>query len=59
MAKTDLKARIFIGGRPLEDLSDDEREDFARAAARRMGETLNAWFGAHPEEYEIIERGIL
>lgn len=54
MAKTELKARVFLGGRPLEELSEKEKAAFAESAARRMGETLNAWFGAHPEEYGKI-----
>jgi len=55
MAKTELRARVFVGERPLEELTDEEREAFADKVAQRIGETFNTWFGTHPEEYAKVK----
>lgn len=52
MAKQEiLKFRIFVGDRPLEDLSPQERAEFSRRTAERMGNALNDYFSCHPQEY--------
>lgn len=55
MAKREeIKCRIFVGDRPIEELTDKEREEFSARCARRMGDSLNSWFGLHPDEYEKV-----
>ena len=49
-----ISYRIFVGNRPLEDLSPAERKEFAKRCAERMGTVLNEHFGQHPEEYEKV-----
>lgn len=46
-----LPYRIFVGDRPLEDLTDKEREEFGDRVAQRMGDAFNRCFNSRPEEY--------
>lgn len=52
MAKSNiLEYRIFVGERPIEELSNQEREEFSERVVERMGRALNDYFSCHPEEY--------
>jgi len=53
MAK-EIGIRIFIGEKPLHELTQEEYEDFQRRTAERIGNTLNDYFSAHIEEYQKI-----
>lgn len=44
--------RIFVGNRPIEELSRAERKQFVEQCADQMGQKLNDYFGQHPEVYE-------
>ena len=48
--------RVFVGDRPIETLTPQEREAFRRRTVKRMGDSLNAHFSRHPEEYARIVR---
>ena len=53
MAKQEiLKFQIFVGDRPIEELTPQEREEFACRTAERMGNAFNDYFSCHPEEYK-------
>ena len=43
--------RVFVGGRPLEDLTAEERTAFQRRTVQRMGDVLNSYFSRHPDVY--------
>ena len=58
MARQKIKIRIFVGDRPLEELTAREREDFGEKCARRMGESFNSWFACHPEEFNAIKEKV-
>lgn len=47
--------RFFVGGRPIEELTAEEREEFANKAAERMGAAFTSYYTAHPEELEKIK----
>lgn len=49
-----LDFKIFVDGRPYEDLTPQEREEFGRHAAQKMGESFNNYFSTHIEEYKKI-----
>lgn len=46
-----LPYKIFVGGRPWEDFTKEEKESYGRVAAERMGQVFNGYFGAAPEVY--------
>ena len=46
--------RVFVGDRPIETLTPQEREAFRRRTVKRMGDSLNEHFSRHPEEYARI-----
>ena len=46
-----LPYRIFVGDRPWEDFSPEEKEEYAQKMVNRMGAALNTYFGLHPEVY--------
>ena len=46
-----LPYKIFVGDRPWEDFSPEEKEEYGRKVAERMGRVFNDWFSQHPEEY--------
>ena len=46
--------RVFVGDKPIETLTPQEREAFRRRAVKRMGDSLNSHFSRHPEEYARI-----
>lgn len=52
MSGTKINYRIFVGNRPIEELSGTERKQFAERCADQIGQALNDYFGQHPEEYE-------
>lgn len=58
MAAREIQIRIFVGDRPFNELTEGERESFRRRCVQRMGETLNGYFGAHPEEYAKIREAV-
>ena len=43
--------RVFVGDRPLEDLTPEEQAAFRRRTVERMGGVLNAYFSLHPDAY--------
>lgn len=47
-----MKYRIFIGEKPIEELTEEEREKFANDAAERLGRVLNELLTE--EEFEKI-----
>lgn len=49
-----LKFRVFVGGVPWEELTEQQKEEFSQSAAERMGRALNDYYGQHPEEYAKI-----
>lgn len=49
-----LKFRIFVNGRPWEEMTEQEQADYRRSAAERMGRALNDYYSLHPEEYKKI-----
>lgn len=53
MAK-ELTYRIFVGERPWEELTEEEREAFREKCADRMGRALNDYYTQHPEAYQRI-----
>lgn len=50
----DIKIRIFVGDRPIEELSPEDREAFQERTVQRMGDALNDYFSQHPEEYKKV-----
>ena len=46
--------KVFVGDRPIETLTPQEREAFRRRTVKRMGDSLNEHFSRHPEEYARI-----
>ena len=54
MAK-EIGIRIFVGDRPIEELSAVEVKAFRDKTAERMGNALNDYFTLHPEEYGKIQ----
>lgn len=46
-----LDFEIFVGDRPLNDLTPQEREDFSNRVVERMGNTLNNYYSHHPQEW--------
>lgn len=46
-----LPYRIFVGDRPWEDFSPEEKEEYSRKMVDRMGRVFNDYFGLHPEVY--------
>lgn len=46
-----LKYEIFVGERPLEELTPQEREDFVNRTVERMGNALNNYYSCHPQEW--------
>lgn len=50
MAKP-ITCRFFVGGRPLDELTEQERSDLGARLVGRMGERLNDYFGRDPEAY--------
>ena len=46
--------RVFVGDRPIETLTPQEREAFCRRTVKRMGDSLNNHFSRHPEEYARV-----
>ena len=46
--------KVFVGDKPIETLTPQEREAFRRRTVKRMGDSLNAHFSRHPEEYARI-----
>jgi len=51
-----LDFRIYVGGRPLEELTAEERAAFGDRAAERMGRALNDYFSRHIDEYAAIRQ---
>lgn len=50
--KTDLiPFQIFVGGKPIEDLSAKEYDQFQSNLNKRMGQAMNDYFNAHPDEF--------
>lgn len=47
----ELTFRIFIGDRPMEDLTAEERKLFAERCGQRMADALSDHYTVHPEEY--------
>ena len=47
--------RIFVGERPIEDLTKEEFAEFQKRTVECMGNTLNDYFTLHPEEYGKIQ----
>lgn len=50
----EIKIRIFIGDRPLEELTPEEKSEYGKKAAQRMGEVFNRYFNEHPEVLEKL-----
>lgn len=50
----DIKIRIFVGDRPLEELTPEEKSEYGKKAAQRMGEVFNRYFNEHPEVLEKL-----
>lgn len=46
-----LPYKIFVGNRPWDDFSPEEKDAYANKMVRRMGEAMERYFGQHPEEY--------
>ena len=46
--------RLWVGDRPIEELTPEEREDWERRAVERMGRALSDYFSSHIEEYKKI-----
>ena len=53
----ELTFRIFIGDRPYEELTAEERTAFSRQAVKRMGDALQDYYSRHPEEYKNLPDG--
>lgn len=50
MARTksqQLTCTFFVGGQPVEKLTEEQLD----AMARRIGETMSIYYTAHPDEY--------
>ena len=43
--------RVFVGDRPIEDLTPEERTAFQRRTVQRMGDVFNNYFSLHPDVY--------
>ena len=44
--------RIFVGDRPLEDLTPEERDAFSDSVVERMGKAFNDYFSVNPDVYQ-------
>lgn len=42
------------GYRPVEALSPEEKQQFAKKLTDQMGQVLNTYFGLHPEVYKEV-----
>ena len=51
MAGRKIVARAFVGGRPIEELTAEEKERFSETLVQRLGSGLNEYFGREPEKY--------
>lgn len=47
-----LPYHIFVGDRPWEAMTQEEKESFGQEAAQRMGRELNDYFSQNPEAYK-------
>lgn len=56
-----LPYNIFVGERPWEDFSPEEKTAYANEMIQRMGRAMNDYFSLHPESYakfhDIREEG--
>lgn len=48
--KNTLTVTLHIGGKQIEELTDEQCERMAQ----RLSETMNRYYGLHPEEYANI-----
>lgn len=49
--------RVFVGDRPIEDLTPEEQAAFQRRTVERMGAVFNDYFSRHPDVYvRVCER---
>lgn len=46
-----LPYTIFVGDRPWDDFSPEEKEAYAKKMVCRMGEAMERYFSQHPEVY--------
>lgn len=46
--------RIFVGDRPIEDLSENDLRAFKQRTAERMVNALNDFFTQRPEEFKRV-----
>lgn len=49
-----LTCTFFIGGKPVEKLTEEQLD----AMARRLGEAMSIYYTAHPDEYIKFKGGI-
>ena len=58
MAKREYTlGRVFVGDKPIEELTPEEHAAFQRRVVERMGEVLNNYFSHNPEVYVRVVRG--
>lgn len=58
MAREIRLGNVYIGDRPIEDLTAEEREAFDARCAERMGRAINDYYSCHPEELEQLVTGM-
>lgn len=51
-----ITCRGFVGGRPVEDMTAEERAELGARLTARMGRAMEDRFTAAPEEYAKAKR---
>lgn len=51
-----ITCRGFVGGRPVEDMTTEERAELGARLTARMGRATEDRFTAAPEEYAKVRR---
>lgn len=46
-----LPYEIFVGDRPWEDFTQEEKAEYGKKVVERMGRVFNEYFSQHPEVY--------
>lgn len=50
IGKQKLTYSFFVGGKPVDKITPEQREKMAR----RIGEAMSIYYTAHPDEYQKI-----
>jgi hypothetical protein len=51
MKKKPLTVTFYVGGKPVDKLTDEQR----KRMAERLSESMSIYYTAHPEEYKKLK----